>query len=63
VLPASAAPPGKAKGDMQYGIPVPGQKGMVISPYSPEGNYVDVSGFASGSAVKDPYTGKIFLVP
>jgi hypothetical protein len=48
---------------MQYGIPVPGQKGMVISPYSPEGNYVDVSGFASGSAVKDPYTGKIFLVP
>jgi hypothetical protein len=63
VLRASAAPAGKAKEDMPYGIPVPGQKGMVMSPYSPEGNYVDVSGFAPGSAVKDPYTGKIFLVP
>jgi len=62
-LPALAAPPEKAKGDMPYGIPVPGQKGMVISPYSPEGSYVDVTGFSPGSAVKDPYTGKIFLVP
>jgi hypothetical protein len=60
---AAAVPPEKAKGDMPYGIPVPGHKGMVISPYSPEGNYIDVSAFAAGSAVKDPYTGKIFLVP
>ena len=63
VLRASAVPPEKAKGDMPYGIPVPGRKGMVISPYLPEGNYIDVSGFAPGSAVKDPYTRKIFLVP
>ena len=63
VLPASAAPAEKAKGDMPYGIPVPGQKGMVTSPYLSEGNYIDVSAFAPGSAVKDPYTGKIFLVP
>jgi hypothetical protein len=63
VLPASAVPAEKAKGDMPYGIPVPGQKGMVISPYLPEGNYIDVSAFAPGSAVKDPYTGKIFRVP
>ena len=60
---AAAVPPEKAKGDMPYGIPVPGHKGMVTSPYSPEGNYIDVSAFASGSAVRDPYTGKIFLVP
>jgi len=60
---ASAVPAEKAKGDMPYGIPVPGHKGMVTSPYSPEGNYVDVSAFAPGSAVRDPYTGKIFLVP
>jgi hypothetical protein len=63
VLPASAAPAEKAKGDMPYGIPVPGQKGMVTSPYFPEGSYIDVSAFAPGSAVKDPYTGKIFRVP
>jgi hypothetical protein len=63
VLPASAAPKEKAKGDMPYGIPVPGQKGMVTSPYLPEGNYIDVRAFAPGSAVKDPYTGKIFRVP
>ena len=63
VLRASAVPVEKAKGDMPYGIPVPGHKGMVTSPYSPEGNYIDVSAFAPGSAVRDPYTGKIFLVP
>ena len=63
VLRASAVPVEKAKGDMPYGIPVPGHKGMVTSPYSPEGNYIDVSAFTPGSAVRDPYTGKIFLVP
>jgi hypothetical protein len=63
VLRASAVPVEKARGDMPYGIPVPGQKGIVTSPYLPDGGYIDVSGFAPGSAVKDPYTGKIFLVP
>jgi len=63
VLPASAAPVEKARGDMPYGIPVPGQKGMVTSPYLPESNYIDVSAFTAGSAVKDPYKGKIFRVP
>jgi hypothetical protein len=63
MLPASAAPAEKAREDMPYGIPVPGRKGMVTSPYLPEGNYIDVSAFAPGSAVKDPYTGKIFRVP
>jgi hypothetical protein len=60
---ASTVPAEKAKGDLPYGIPVPGHKGMVTSPYSPEGNYIDVSAFPPGSAVKDPYTGKVFLVP
>jgi hypothetical protein len=60
---ASSVPAEKAKGDLPYGIPVPGHKNMVTSPYSPEGNYIDVSAFAPGSAVRDPYTGKIFLVP
>ena len=60
---ASTVPAEKAKEDLPYGIPVPGHKGMVTSPYSPDGNYIDVSAFPSGSAVRDPYTGKIFLVP
>src|SRR5205807_2295028 len=52
------------KAGLPYGIPVPGRKGMVTSPYTPdEEKYVDVSGFGSGSIVKDPYTGKFFLVP
>ena len=63
VVRASAVPAEGAKGDLPYGIPVPGHRGMVTSPYSPEGNYIDVSAFAPGSAVRDPYTGKIFLVP
>jgi hypothetical protein len=60
----SAADIEKAKAGLPYGIPVPGRKGMVTSPYTPEeGKYVDVTDFASGSVVKDPYTGKFFLVP
>jgi hypothetical protein len=60
----SAADVEKIKAGLPYGIPVPGRKGMVTSPYTPEeGKYVDVTGFASGSLVKDPYTGKFFLVP
>ena len=63
LFPASAAPAEKAKGDLPYGIPVAGRKGVVTSPYLPEGNYIDVSAFASGSAVRDPFTGKLFRVP
>jgi hypothetical protein len=60
----SAADLEKAKAGLPYGVPVPGRKGMVTSPYTPdEGKYVDVTGFASGSIVKDPYTEKFFLVP
>jgi hypothetical protein len=60
----SAADVQKIKAGLPYGIPVPGRKGMVTSPYTPdEGKYVDVTGFASGSIIKDPYTGKFFLVP
>ena len=64
VRPVSAADIEKAKASLPYGIPVPGRKGMVTSPYLPEEDkYIDVTDFASGSVVKDPYTGKFFLVP
>ena len=60
----SAADMEKAKAGLPYAIPVPGRKGMVSSPYLPEEDkYIDVTDFASGSVVKDPYTGKFFLVP
>ena len=60
----SAADIEKAKAGLPYGTPVAGRKGMVTSPYLPEEDkYIDVTGFASGSVVKDPYTGKFFLVP
>jgi hypothetical protein len=42
---------------------VPGKPGYVFSPFDPSGGYVDVNGYPSGSKVKDPYSGKVFLVP
>jgi hypothetical protein len=42
--------------------PVEGKPGYVYSPFD-SSKYVDVSGYAPGSKVKDPYSGKIFLVP
>ena len=52
--PSTAFPTGKL---------VPGKPGYVFSPFDKEGRYVDVSGFPSGTKVKDPWTNKIFLVP
>jgi hypothetical protein len=63
VRPASAPPIKNSKRDIPYGIPVPNRPGFVTSPYSPKAGYVDVRGFPSGTEVKDPYSGKIFLTP
>lgn len=49
--------------DIPYGIPVPGKSGFVTSPHSPNAGYVDVRGFPPATEVKDPYSGKVFLVP
>jgi hypothetical protein len=54
---------GKKGEDLRYGTPVAGKPGLVTSPYAPNGGYIDVRGFAPGTPVKDPYTGKIFLTP
>ena len=51
------------KRDIPYAIPVPNKPGFVTSPYAPKQGLVDVRGFASGTEVIDPYTGKIFLTP
>jgi hypothetical protein len=42
---------------------VPGKPGYVFSQSDAEGRYVDVSGYAPGTKVKDPWTDKIFIVP
>ena len=59
----ASVPTTKTKRDIPYGIPVPNKPGFVTSPYSPKAGYVDVRGFPSGTEVKDPYSGKIFLTP
>jgi hypothetical protein len=43
--------------------PVPGKPGMVFNPFKANGGYIDVSGYARGSKVKDPESQKIFIVP
>ena len=51
------------KTDSPYGTPVPGKPGLVTSPFAPDAGFVQVLGFPPGTAVEDPYTGKIFLTP
>ena len=58
---ATAAKNGK--GDFPYGTPVPGKQGFVTSPFAPDSGFIDVRGFPPGTAVKDPYTNKVFLTP
>ena len=43
--------------------PVPDRPGLVFNPFNVDGGYIDVSGYAPGSKVKDPTTQKIFIVP
>ena len=61
----SPSPSHSSSAQTQYPTakPVPGKPGYVFSPFDPSGGYVDVNGYTSGQKVKDPYSGKIFLVP
>lgn len=43
--------------------PIGGTAAHVYSPFTGEDKAVDVSGLASGSRAKCPYTGKVFIVP
>jgi hypothetical protein len=50
------------QGNLPYAHPVPGKPGFVTSPYGGAG-LIDARGFPPGTEVKDPYSGKSFLVP
>jgi hypothetical protein len=57
--------PQKSASAAQFPVakPVPGKPGLVFNPFNASGGYIDVSGYASGSKVKDPDSQKIFIVP
>jgi hypothetical protein len=59
------ASPQKSGGAVQFPVakPVPGKAGLVFNPFNPNGAYIDVSGYAPGSKVKDPDSQQIFVVP
>ena len=62
--PAPPVPtPPTSVGEIPYAKPVPGKPGFVFSPYEQYKGYIDVRGFPPGTEVKDPYSGKSFLVP
>jgi hypothetical protein len=61
--PSSASQSSYPQADFPTAKAVPDKPGYVFSPFDSSGRYVDVSGYASGTKVKDPWTDKIFLVP
>jgi len=60
---SSASPRPSAATQFPVAKSVPGKPGLVFNPFKPNGGYIDVSGYASGSKVKDPETQQIFVVP
>lgn len=60
---AKKSPSASAASQFPTAKPVPGKPGLVFNPFKTNGGYIDVSGYAPGSKVKDPESQKIFIVP
>jgi hypothetical protein len=60
---STTAPAPKPAVNYPMGIVIPGKKGFVKSPYAEYAEPVDVRGYPPGTAVRCPYTKKIFIVP
>ena len=61
--PSSSMDSSASRGEFPTAKSVPGKPGYVFSPFDSSGRYVDVSGYAHGTKVRDPWTDKIFVVP
>lgn len=61
--PTPPTPVAPTASELPYGVPVPGKKGFVYSPYDKSAGFVDVRDISPGTKVRCPYTGKIFRVP
>jgi hypothetical protein len=59
----SSQPDNRQHAALPKGRLVRDKPGFVTSPYGKSTEFVDVRGYPSGTEVKDPYTGKLFLVP
>ena len=59
----STPPAVKPATNYPMGIVIPGKKGFCKSPYAEFAEPVDIRGYAPGTAVRCPYTNKIFIVP
>ena len=58
----TAAP--KNAGDLPVAKPVPNKPGFVYNPFDPNSRVLlDIRGKGSGTKVKDPFSGKLFIVP
>lgn len=60
---AQTFPKRKSGEKLLAGVVVPDKPGFLRSPYTENQAVIDVRGFPSGTEVKDPTTGRIFLTP
>jgi cytoskeletal protein RodZ len=62
--PPVTPPPSNPPANLPIAKPVPGQPGFIYNPFDPNPKAVfDVRSFAHGATMRDPVSGKLFIVP